>query len=92
MLKNNPADGVEAPVARSREIIPIDEIQAAWLLTVAEGTRLYIPIVLAVCAGLRRGEILALRWGDLDPARAALRVATIGGRNDGRRFIQGTKE
>jgi integrase len=74
LLTHNPVDGVEAPVPRPREIVPIDEAQAAWLVTVAEGTRLYIPIMLAICTGLRRGEILGLKWSDLDSARAVLQV------------------
>jgi integrase len=32
----------------------------------AKGTRLYVPILLAVSAGLRRGEILAARWTDVE--------------------------
>jgi len=54
---------------------PIDEAQAAWLLTVSEGTRLYVPILIAVCAGIRRGEILAVRWSDIDRERAVLTIS-----------------
>jgi integrase len=63
---HNPADGVTTPGIRRLEVTPIDEAQAAWLVTAAEGTRLYIPVLIAVCAGLRRGEILAVRWTDVD--------------------------
>jgi integrase len=63
---HNPADGVTPPSVRRREVTPIDEAQAAWLVTAAEGTRLYIPVLIAVCAGLRRGEILAVRWTGVD--------------------------
>jgi len=75
LVKNNPTDGVEAPVVRPQEIVPIDETQAAWLLTVAEGTRPYIPIMLAIGLGLRRGEVLALRWSDVNWDRAVLMVS-----------------
>jgi integrase len=71
---HNPAKGVTPPTVPSRELTPIDEVEAAWLITVAEGTRLYIPIILAVAAGLRRGEILALRWVDIDLDHGTLRV------------------
>jgi integrase len=81
---HNPAAGVTPPTVQPREITPIDETQAAWLLTCAEGTRLHLPIMLAVSAGLRRGEILALRWADLDwdcgvlKVRRALEESTAG--------------
>jgi integrase len=71
---HNPADGVEAPTVRPREVTPINQTQAAWLVTVAEGTRLYVPIMLAICTGLRRGEILALQWANVDWNCALLKV------------------
>jgi len=74
ILTSNPIDRVTAPRVKAQELTPIDETQAAWLLTVAEGTRLHIPIMLAICCGIRRGEILAARWSDLDTTRATLRI------------------
>jgi hypothetical protein len=71
---HNPADGVEAPTVERREVTPIDEAQAAWLVTMAEGTRLYTPIMVAICCGLRRGEILALEWVNVDWDGAVLKV------------------
>ena len=36
------------------------------MIETSEGTRLYLPIVLAIYTGMRRGEILAVRWVDID--------------------------
>jgi integrase len=44
----------------------LTEAQTAKLLKAAEGTDLYAPLVVAVCTGLRRGELLGLRRDDLD--------------------------
>jgi integrase len=66
LLVANPADRVEPPRARPQEVQPVDEAQAAWLLELAEGTRLQVPVALAIYTGMRRGEILALRWQDVD--------------------------
>lgn len=74
LLQANPADRVEAPSVPAREVEPINEAESAWLLTVAEGTRLYIPILMAVSLGLRRGEILAVQWRDLDAVQGVLRI------------------
>ena len=38
----------------------------AWLIEGSDGTRLHVPICIAVGLGMRRGEILALRWSDID--------------------------
>ncbi len=39
------------------------------------GTRLYIPVFLAITTGMRRGEVLALRWSDVDLPRGYLTAA-----------------
>jgi len=41
------------------------------------GRWLYVAIYLAVSTGLRRGEILGLRWADIDFDQRSLRVARI---------------
>lgn len=66
LLARNPADAVEPPKPEQKEMRALDEDRSAWLLAVAQGNRLYIPILLAITAGMRRGEILALRWIDVD--------------------------
>ena len=52
----------------------LDDAATAKLLRAATGSRLAIPVTLAVATGLRRGEILALRWKDVDLERASLAV------------------
>jgi integrase len=74
LLVRNPCDAVQPPAVRPKEAAVIDETQIAWLIEASQGTRLYIPIVLAVSAGLRRGEILAATWSNLDPNQARLRI------------------
>ena len=51
-----------------------DMAQNAELLEVARGTRLFVPVILAVLCGLRRGEIVALRWQKVDLPNAQLAV------------------
>ena len=51
-----------------------DMAQTAELLETVRGTRLMVPVTLGVLAGLRRGEICALRWRNIDFARAQLAV------------------
>ncbi len=48
--------------------------QTAELIEAARGRRVFIPILLAVLGGLRRGEIAALRWRHVDLAAAQLAV------------------
>jgi integrase len=66
LLIRNPADAVEPPRPARNEMHAIDETGTAWLLEVARGTRLYLPVLLAVTTGMRRGEFLAIRWSDIN--------------------------
>lgn len=74
LLVHNPVEGVDPPRVRRREMRALDDDEISSLLTSAAGDRLYVPILLAVSTGLRRGEILGLRWSDVDMRSGALSV------------------
>jgi integrase len=74
LISRNPADAVDKPKQRRLEIVALDLAQTKKLLTVAEGDRLEALFRLAVHTGLREGELLGLRWSDLDPNTGALQV------------------
>ena len=74
LVARNMADGVEPPKPPRREMRALSEAETAWLLEVARGTRFYVPVLLAVTSGMRRGEFLALRWSDIDMATATVSV------------------
>jgi integrase len=60
---------------RSREEIrPLDGEQTRRLLEAVEGDRLEALYILAVHTGMRPGELLALRWDDVDLEAASLQV------------------
>jgi integrase len=75
LLVRNPADSVEPPRPVPVEMHTLDEAQIAKLLDFASGNPLLrLAILLAVTTGLRRGEIMALRWADLDLDAGSLAV------------------
>ncbi len=74
LIARNPTDAVDPPRPRPKEQSVLDEAQSAWLIDAAVGTRLHLPILFAITTGLRRGEILALRWRDVDLETAYLTV------------------
>ena len=48
--------------------------QAARLLEAIKRNRVYWPVLIALSTGMRRGEILALRWKNIDLDRGVARV------------------
>jgi integrase len=66
ILMRNPAEAVDPPRPERREMLALEDSQTAHLLDLLRGTHLYIPVFIAVLTGMRRGEVLALRWKDVD--------------------------
>ena len=71
LLPRNPADAVDPPKVERQAMQTYDMAQTAALIEAMRETRLHIPTVLAVLCGLRRGEIAALRWRNVDLPRPA---------------------
>ena len=50
-------------IRQSQNQLPV----LSWkMLTAAHGTDLHFPLMLALFTGMRRGELIALRWQDVD--------------------------
>jgi integrase len=48
--------------------------QTAEMIEAARGDRVFMPAMLGVLCGMRRGEVAALRWRNVDLAAAQLAV------------------
>jgi integrase len=66
LIPRNAASPVKPPQPRGEEIRPLSRDQVRTLLDTVSGDRLEALYVVAVTAGLRRGELQGLRWDDLD--------------------------
>jgi len=87
LIAVNPAEDVERPKVEDREMQTLTDEEAAKLLAAASTTRLYVPIVLTLATGLRRGELLALRWQDIDLTTGIVQVVrSLEQTNDELRF------
>jgi integrase len=75
LIVSNPAEKVDPPKVERSKMRALDAAETAVLIAHFRGTRMFIPVLLAVLCGLRRGEIAALRWCSVDLARRQLSVA-----------------
>ena len=74
MLARNPVDAVDPPKIERSAMSTYDLAQTADLIDATRGTRMTITVILAVLCGLRRGEIAALRWRNINLGAAQLAV------------------
>ncbi len=74
LVPRNVCDRVRPPKIPKPEIQPLTMEQARTLLAVVEGHRLEALIVLAITTGMRHGELLGLRWTDIDFDNRCLHV------------------
>ncbi len=74
LVTRNVADDVDPPVPQGKEARPLSPREARTLLQEARGDRLEALYALAVTLGLRQGELLGLRWDDVDLDARKLRV------------------
>lgn len=83
LIDRSPATGAQPPRPRPHHYTVADPALLQRLLRELVGHPLELPAALAIATGMRRGELLALRWSDLAPDRS---VAYI------RRSLQVTRQ
>jgi integrase len=87
-VARNVAEAVDRPKLTKKEIQPLDREQAQAFLEAARVDRLEALYVLAVSAGLRQGELLGLKWDDIDFGRGTLQVRrSLSRTKDGTKFV-----
>jgi integrase len=74
IIKVNVMEEIEAPQKQRAKPRSLTEVQAAKLLASLEGSWIEPVVALTFATGLRRGEVLGLRWFDVDLDGARLNV------------------
>lgn len=76
LIATNPAVSVKSPRVSRQAVERLDPETVTRLLVELRRTRYYVAYAMIAATGLRRGELLGLRWADVDLER---RVASIHG-------------
>ena len=87
----NVADKVAPPAQPDVERVVVRVEGIGALLAAAEGTELSTIVPVAIGTGLRRGELAALRWCDVDLERGTLRVRRAAANCDGKVILKAPK-
>lgn len=90
MIIKNPALAVKRPKAEKKEMMFWSEDESHKFLSTAEKDRYYYAFLLALTTGMRQGEILGLRWKDVNLDARTISVVQILS-HDGKSFQTGAK-
>lgn len=74
LIAQNPAMKVDRPKKNDFESTFYDAKEMDQLFTVIKGTKLELPVLVAAFYGLRRGEVLGLKWDAIDFDRGTITV------------------
>lgn len=66
MIATNPCEGTVLPKQKKYNANVYNSATVKNALALAKGTDMYVPLVLEFMVGMRRGELLALTWDDVD--------------------------
>lgn len=87
----NPCEGVVLPKLKRYKAKVYDIEMINHLLDIAKDGDMYIPILLGVSVGLRRGEMLALRWENVDFDAGVIKVRESMARGENGSYIKAPK-
>ena len=74
LLRTNPAIGCKLPPKKAKEMQVLDREEMQKFLIQAQADGYYELFLLDLCTGLRRGELIALQWDDLNFETGVLTV------------------
>jgi integrase len=74
LLATNPVKATTPPRPESKEMVALSQPQSLRLLALLEECALRLPVFLALTTGMRRGELLGLKWGDVDWDRGVVSI------------------
>lgn len=89
LIASNPADDVDKPQVGRSEMQHLSKAQVEALLEHATDAVFRAFYALAATTGLRRGELLALKWSDVDFDRGTVLVQRTAQRLKGRGIVLG---
>ena len=84
LIARNPADGCALPKAEHKEMQTLPVEQLTSFLREAKDSGVFALYYIDLTTGLRRGELLGLKWSDIDLGKGDLRVQRQIGRINGK--------
>ena len=88
LIPRNIAEAVNPPRPEHREVEAMTPREVVRVLETVAGSDLEMPTILGLGTGMRLGEVLGLRWSDIDLEKRTARISqTIQETNEGLVFV-----
>ncbi len=91
LVSRNVSEMLKPPKRGHREMQPLSVIEVRHFLAAVRGDRFEALYILALSTGMREGELLALRWQDVDLTRRIVQVRLNVQETAGRYILAETK-
>jgi integrase len=88
LISRNVASLVTVPRKNPHEVHALSTDEARKLIQAARDSRIEALLIIAITTGVRRGELLGLRWDDVDLERGVLHIRRTMSRVAGFGFIE----
>lgn len=75
LIMRNPFQGVKVPVIEAKERLPITPEQFKLVNEYWRGNRMGAAAMIMLYTGIRKGELLALKWEDIDLEKRTMRIS-----------------
>ena len=77
VIETDPTKNVKIPKLKSKELYIFSNSEIKMFLNLSQERGIYLPVLLALCTGLTRGELVALRWRDFNFSTGELKVKRL---------------
>ncbi len=74
-IDSNPCDYADRPKAEKYRAAYYNQSELAELFRAISGSGIYIPVILAAYYGLRRSEVLGIKWSNIDFENGTIKIA-----------------
>ena len=91
IIPRTPCAGIMLPKGQKKPPVVYDEQQIKQLIAAAKGTEMELVIDIELCLGLRRGELLGLRWEDIDWSKNQIHIVNNRVVVDGKSVVKDPK-
>jgi integrase len=92
MIGRNVSEAVELPKEERRKIQVMDTAGVGKFLSIARSSRFYMAFLLTLGTGMRRGEVLGLKWENIDFKTNTIRIEQqVISTKDGVKLVPWTK-